>query len=261
MEKKIREWLQSQGYPLEMRVARLFRAQGFRIVQSEFYEDTETGTQRETDLTARIDYKFDGVNARIEFVVECKSTPDKPWILFTGGRGLANLARVAQRAASKLGTKALMRLCQRKDIQDLPQFQMHKHSAYGLTQAFTTGNDITYAAATSVSKATAAVIKEADMYTSFGYPLCLIVFPLIVIDAELVETYLKDHGEVAVNRIDSGTLAWRHRLVGEPHTIIRLLRIDEVESYAAEMIASCNKFFELARGTINEIGTELKKAK
>jgi hypothetical protein len=257
VEKKIREWLQSQGYPLEMKVARLFHSHGFRIVQSEFYKDAETGTQRETDVTARIDCECNGVYTRIQFVIECKSTPNKPWVLFTGGgAALAAPARVAQRAASKYGTKALMRLCQRRDIQDLPQFQMHKRSAYGLTQAFTTGNDITYAAATSVSKAVSAEIKKADTYTAGGDPICLIVFPLIVIDAELVETHLDDGGELAVNRINSGTLAWRHRLVGEPHTIIRVLRIAEVEAYAAEMFTSCQKFFELARDTIGEIGRE-----
>ena len=258
MEKKIKEWLESQGYPLEMKVARLFRAQGFRIVQSEFYEDTETGKWRETDLTACIDYRCDRVHARIEFVVECKSTPKKPWVLFTGGQGLADPARVAQCAASKLGTEALMRLCQRKDIQDLALFQMHSRTAYGMTQAFTTGNDITYTAATSVSKATAAEIKEADSYASLVEPICLFVFPLIVIDAELVETHLQDNGEIAVNSINSGTLAWRQRLVGAPHTIIRLLRIDEVESYTKEMFASCQKFFELANGTINLISTEIE---
>ena len=60
---------------------------------------------------------------------------------------------------------------------------MHRRSSYSLTQAFTRGNDITYAAATSVSKATAAKLEEADMYTSVGHPMCLIALPLIVIDA------------------------------------------------------------------------------
>jgi len=200
MEERIREWLETQGYPLEMKVARLFRARRFRIVQSEYYKDAETGAQRETDVTARLECQCDGIFVRIEFVIECKSTPDKPWVLFTGGRGLADPARVAQRAASKLGSKALMQLCQRKDIQDLALFQMHERSAYGITQAFTTGSDITFASATSVSKATAAEIAEADAYSLAVEPICLIVIPLIVINAELAEAYLDDNGDLVVAR-------------------------------------------------------------
>jgi len=259
MEERIREWLEKQGYPLEMKVARLFHAQRFRIVQSEYYEDAETGTPRETDVTAHIDCECGGVSVRIEFMIECKSTHDKPWVLFTSGRGLADPARVAQRAASKIGSKALMKLCQRKEIQDLALFQMHERTAYGMTQAFTTGNDITFSSATSVSKATAAEIAKAEKYTSLGHPICLFVFPLIVIDAQLVEAYLDNDGELVVNRADSGTLAWRHRLVGEPHTIIRVLRVDEVDSYAAEMFTSCRNFFDLACEALSQIGQEIGK--
>jgi hypothetical protein len=256
MEERIREWLETQGYPLEMKVARLFRLKGFRIVQSEYYKDAETGSQRETDVTARADRDFDGLLVRIEFIIECKSTPDKPWVLFSGGRGLADPARVAQRAASKLGSKALTELCQRKDIQDLALFQMHERSSYGLTQAFTTGHDITFASATSVSKATAAEIAQANEYSAAVSPICLIAIPLIVINAELAEAYLNENGELIVTRTNSGTLAWRNQLVGEPHTIIRVLRVEEVESYADDMFASCKQFFELASDTFKRIANE-----
>lgn len=256
MEDRIRDWLKSQGYPLEMRVARSFRAAGFQVIQSEFYEDVETGAQRETDVTARIDCHFPGVLARIEFVIECKSTPNKPWILFTAERLLADPARVVQRAGSKLGAKVLMRLCQRKDVQNLDLFQFHGRSAYGLTQAFTTGSDVTYAAATSVSNATAAEIKRANWYTSAGHPICYIVFPLIVVDAQLMEAYLKDDGEIAVNKVNSGTLVWRHRLVGEVHTIIGLIRSNQVETFATKMVDCCRRFFELSNEAITGVATE-----
>ncbi|GAA5511224.1 hypothetical protein [Novipirellula caenicola] len=256
MEERIREWLETQGYPLEMKVASLFRSMGFRIVQSEYYKDAETGSQRETDVTARVDCEFHGLLVRIEFIIECKSTPDKPWVLFTGGRGLADPARVAQRAASKLGSKALMELCKRKDIQDLALFQMHERSAYGVTQAFTTGNDTTFASATSVSKATAAEIAETNEYSAAVSPVCLIAIPLIVINAELAEAYLNENSELIVTRTNSGTLAWRHKLVGEPHTIIRVLRVEEVESYADDMFASCMQFFDLASDTFKRMANE-----
>lgn len=251
MESKIREWLQTQGYPLEMKVARLFRAHLFNVLQSDYYEDSETGIQRETDVIAAIDCDCGGVMARILFVVECKSSPNKPWVLFSGGRRLADPARVVQSAGSDLGRRVLSHLCQRHEIQALAQFRIDEPAGYGITQAFTSGNDVPYLAATSVSKAGAAETKKADnFWIEYGHPVCLFVFPVIVIDAEFVEAHLEVNGDVAVNRISSGTLVWRNRLIGKPHTIIRVMRIEEVEQFANEMYMSCKTFLDLASETI-----------
>ena len=49
IEKRLREWIESQGYPLEMFVAVAFQSEGFRAIQSEYYADPETGVMREVE--------------------------------------------------------------------------------------------------------------------------------------------------------------------------------------------------------------------
>ena len=36
---RVKKWLKSQGYPLEMEAAQIFRQAGFRVDQSQFYTD------------------------------------------------------------------------------------------------------------------------------------------------------------------------------------------------------------------------------
>jgi hypothetical protein len=52
MEQQIRDWLQNQGYPLEMRTAANYTNAGFRVVQSSYYQDPESSDWREIDVVA-----------------------------------------------------------------------------------------------------------------------------------------------------------------------------------------------------------------
>src|SRR5689334_18263963 len=79
---KVREWLEMQGFALEMRTASAFRKAGFdNVRQSSIYVDVKTGKPREIDVLA---HDMGGNAARgiidIRFFVECKSSK-KPWVL------------------------------------------------------------------------------------------------------------------------------------------------------------------------------------
>ena len=97
LKEKLRNWLESQGYPLEMRVARSFRRHNFRVFKSDYYKDPDSGVMRETDVRPSLQDEIHGVLGRIGFVIECKQSKDKPWVLFTGATSLADPARVVQR--------------------------------------------------------------------------------------------------------------------------------------------------------------------
>ena len=83
IETKITEWLEKQGYPLEMLVAQAFQKEDFLVSLSDFYEDFETKSQREIDVTALRWSDFDKpVVLQVCCRIECKLARDKPWILF-----------------------------------------------------------------------------------------------------------------------------------------------------------------------------------
>lgn len=254
LEKKVKAWLESQGYPLEFYVAQLFRQAGYQTIQSEYYEDTEINEQREIDVVAHMDSSSNTEKyiVRIEFVIECKSSLDKPWILFTGGSSIASPAQVSQRAASDLGEDLLMELCQSKKVQELDIFKLDRRPAFSMTQAFTTGKDITYSAASAVSKATWSIIKETDRHSDFTIPIYLIAFPIIVIEGKLLEASLNADNVLTVKQIESGTMLWRKQFVANPHTIIKIIEKKSLINYITNIKKSCEVFFEHANNVIEK---------
>jgi Holliday junction resolvase len=123
---KITAWLNEQGYPLEMRVASALQQRGYRVVQSEYFFDPESGDSREIDVVAFKQKKTNGVLFRISLLIECKRSTDKPWILFTSGAThLADPARVTQRAANSLGRHFLHEACQTPNVQDFAPILGH----------------------------------------------------------------------------------------------------------------------------------------
>ena len=88
-EPKVRDWLRTQGYPLEYETARVLRAVGFRTIQGWSYRDEdETGMvkAREIDVLASLDGSEprDDADARARFsiAVECKYMT-APWVVLT----------------------------------------------------------------------------------------------------------------------------------------------------------------------------------
>ncbi|WP_312356464.1 hypothetical protein [Empedobacter sp.] len=49
---KIKEWINKNGYPLEMYTSRIFKNNGFNVAQSLYYKDISTEKYREIDILA-----------------------------------------------------------------------------------------------------------------------------------------------------------------------------------------------------------------
>lgn len=252
IEEKIKEWLETQGYPLEMLVSRHFQERGFRVIQSEYYIDPESGDSREIDVLVYDQIEIGEVLLRLSLIIECKTAKDKPWILFASNRiSLSDRARVAQRAASDFGRRLLVELCQREDIQDTAIFKISGLPAYGITQAFTTGHDICHAAVTSVAKATLAEALESDQ--SSGKKIWQILFPVLVIDGRLFCVHLSDVSEVQVSEVDSGLLLWRNPIVEMPHTIIHVLTLQGLEQFLIDVSESFSKIFRICETELKDV--------
>lgn len=241
-ESSISKWLETQGYPLEMLVAREFRKGGFRTIQSEYYTDPETDTKREIDIYASAQESSDAVLFRVSLCIECKQSREKPWVLFTSEDiRLASRARVVQRASTRLGENLLQKLMADEQIQRLKLFSLASRPAYGITQAFTSGQDIPYAACMGAAKCAAAKVNQANQYPE---PVCEVSFPVVIVDGKLFESYLSEDGEVIINEVESGTLVWRNPVVAMPHTIVRISTLSNLKSLVSEAASAAGKLFE-----------------
>jgi hypothetical protein len=262
LEDRLNQWLETQGYPLEMAVAAAFQRAGYRVFQSDYYLDPESSDFRQVDVVARCQRDIEGILVRMTFAIECKLSRDKPWILFTSPQAvLAARASVAQRAASSIGQTLLWKLAPRAEIQDLPLLRLGNRCAYGMTQAFTSGEDVSLSASMSVAKAADARAREATQATGVQGYFGEIIFPVIIIDGKLFECYLNADSEQMLQEVSQGVLVWRNQMVGMPHTIIHVVTLaglDDFIAQAAHTVAAifkgCEQEIEKLEGDQEEKG-------
>lgn len=248
---KVKAWIQTQGFPLEMQVADVFLKAGFRVVQADYYTDPDTQTSREIDVVASAQTDCGKYVIRLNVVAECKVSKDKPWVLLTSPQArLSPLAQVAQQAANRTGEKLLMRAAEIENYQQLPLFRSPDRPAYGVLQAFNSGNDTAYIASMSVAKATAALVTERD--TQGELIFAEIVIPVVIVDGRLFDCHLDSSGNLLTEEVEEGLLVWRNSVVGQPHTMIRFIslpflgRFVERVKQAAELILGSEEA-EMAR--------------
>ena len=256
IEEKLRTWLASQGYPLELMVARHFQRTGALVVQSDYYSDPVTQESREIDVVASWHDDIDRIFVRVSVLVECKASRDKPWLLFSSPETrLAAPARVAQRAGSQLARLALREIAKNNEVQALPMFQVPDCPAYGVRQGFAEKVDVCFAAISGVAAAAAAHSKLPDSQNSLLGRLDLleIILPVVVTDARLFSVLLDAEGELEINERDSGVLLWRNPVVGLPHTIVHVVRSSSLPTFCEMISKSATDFLTMCRGPLRDV--------
>lgn len=85
LRKKAEGWLNSVGFPLEMRVARTLRGAGFpNVYQGLHYRDPVENVWREIDVSTLdvFDSGWAGIRLLVRLVVECTYSASSPWVVF-----------------------------------------------------------------------------------------------------------------------------------------------------------------------------------
>jgi hypothetical protein len=208
-------------------VAFEFKRNGYNVIQSDYYFDQESKSNREIDVKAFVQRMIQRVLFRISFIVECKLSKDKPWILFTSQDSkISDKAKIAQILSTFCGTFYLLRLCEKKEYWDKGLFDIGIRPAFGITQGFTTGKDIPYQAITGVAKATDAICKKNS--DSKQGLICNVCIPIVVTEDKLFESFYEN--DIVVNEVESGVLLWRNMLTSNPHTIIRIYTFEKLKN-------------------------------
>jgi len=238
---KVVDWLNSQGYPLEMSVASAFKQHGFYTRISDFYDDFETSSPREIDVTAQLSFNTkDKTWFQVSCHIECKSTRDKPWLLFISdvtGDELGSLFEyvISSKAytlflaqKSGLGKNIESKL----NIDYLPIFSAKK-IGYGVAQAFSSGQDVPF-------KATMSAIKSAvsRVHKFSGENSNSIAFPVIVTEGKLFECYLEPNGQIRINETNSGLLLSKFPNPLHTSPIVSIVTKNSLPDFIIELMAT-----------------------
>lgn len=199
---RLAAWMATEGYPTEFRAANLFRKHGFHARQGEYVEGESEDIKREIDVLASATVNTDFGFLRVSYVVECKWSLDKPWIVFTSPTNImARSAMIAQTISSKLGASVMWAIAGHDDLSDLETFVAPRRGGFGGRQAFSKGNDHFYSAIQSVvanAKSYASWYDSSPRKPGIMPEACVITFPTVVVEGELFEAHFDENTDKVV---------------------------------------------------------------
>ena len=248
LKEEILKWLKSQGYPLEMKVSSSLRKQNFEVRQSWYYPDPETEKPREIDVLASKSETY-GILG-VEFLIECKRSA-KPWVLFSSEQTLENYNRsYSFGILSKDARKTLIKHISQNTnkASEIPWLIKNGRAAYGLTQAFGSGNDVAYQATLSSLKAAISRnIEREKHYSDFTFS-----FPVVIVEGQLFECYFLSDNKIEIAEIDQAFYHFPVRIKDSPGTTIRIVSTKGIDKFCNEATQIFEKLTELFKDDIQE---------
>jgi hypothetical protein len=261
VEKKLKDWLSNQGYPLEMVVAESFRKAGFDVSQSDHYHDPETNILREIDIIAKRSILVgDDIFTDISYVIECKLTNKKPWILFTSEntRPYDPIIEPNYYMGTNIAEDLLLSLGIDEKLNKLtPCYHEQKRHGYGLIQSFSDGPDLAFKAIMSAANSAISIIQESNK-PKFGRR-CKLIFPLVVIEGRLFESYIQNSSDPEINEIPFGHLMWKGSASERSTIPITVVTNNYIPEFVTKVSLSAIWFIEFCKENLIRIIDEMDK--
>jgi hypothetical protein len=252
LQKAVYGWLKEQGYPLEMKVSKVFSSLGFGIRQGWYFTDPEEKKPREIDILAFFNV-YEGHPLTVQFIIECKWSR-KPFVVFTYSNRTPQMPSPELQQANPVGKQFIKKIVSDGIINQLSLFSPTSPLGYAMTQAhisakatneggISSNKDDAFDALMKVAKATYSMLdyythkaepirKEGD---TAQYALAYLAFPLIVIDAPLFDCHLNESGDIVVEPISQVLINWSYPLLGNiPIRVCTLEALPSVVNQALE---------------------------
>lgn len=226
-----------------MVVAQTFQNANFAVIQGEYYQDFETQQYREIDITATTySTEFEKPTVlEICCCIECRYSKEKPWIIFSANNNIFDIFPM-QLLASEMGQKLMWGMTSTADVWSTLGLSrlLQSIQGYGLTQAFTSGQDIAFQAVMSAYKAAVARIINSNnnRWMEPKETLISISIPIVIIDGRIFKCELDGDGNMNVIEVNVGIMRWRRENpvnTSSPVIIGTKIAIDEVIEYIKDL--------------------------
>lgn len=266
LESRVLGWLKEQGFPLEMEVASMAKAAGFEVSQSDYYLDPDGGEAREIDLVLSLNNRKGGFSLTYNLFVECKSSRDKPWLMFSTPNELGASLTDDNRfkfielqgafISNDLADTLLIRSTFNGNVTNLyPRLNTEPLLGYGVTQAFAQAGDAPFKAMMSATKAALSHTKRMGML-GLSVPL-IFATPVIVIDVPLLAvSFSSESNELVVSEIRRGNLYWKHVVGGRSRIGVYIVTKQELPAFLADCYASAQWWTNVDEQTLEQIRSE-----
>jgi hypothetical protein len=255
---KVDEWLRHEGYPLEYITAATFHQMGFGIWQGVYVRSSSDENPREIDVIGLYDSSDEDVLLRVEYVIECKWSRDKPWVVFTSPfRQMSTAACVNQTIASEFGRAALWLQAGDQRFTRLASFATPRVPGFGGRQALTQAKDTFYASVQSVVTACSLRMSGYDEPPVKGVSLpraAVIAFPVVVIDGTLFEAYPVAGGPgMALREVKTARLHWKGSAAWRYNATVDIVSIGGLAQYAEQRANEAASILRIMRTATTRI--------
>lgn len=208
---KVLGWLKKEGFPLEVRVGQACRSQQWLTFHGFPYTDPVEGKMRECDIFASRHSRAEGGMASVDLAIECKRSPDKPWVVFAEPVKTFDWLLPSMLATGKVSDLCLS-LC--LPSQEGLDFLRPKHwVGYAVTKAHAGAKDGDPSGAYSALRAAVAAAEALQLKCEErfhthpeGPPSVDITLPVVVIGAPLYLYTLNEANEERVEEIESARI-------------------------------------------------------
>lgn len=279
---KIKEWVEKQGYSLEMRVARKFKDFGFQVSQFEHFVDQESNSVRPVDVVATLSKEFENAVLNFKLFIECKYAKLKPWVILVTpqkfdkniffSRVLDNQRSFDWKNLPTLQGRLVAILLQVLGKKQKGELFSITNIGYIVREVNLTEKqdpnhkDIAYEATVQVSKSveaqdlenenfyqeSVASVEADDSEFKTSEPklhlLLSIVIPIVVINGQLFESRLGDNNEPEIREVGHGyILVPRRRKENAPRNHVSLSTVTIVTEQ------SLDKYIEEFKASIDDV--------
>jgi len=238
---KLEAWIEKGGFPLEMKVSNAFIKAGFEVAQSVYYMDIESDKYRETDIIASKYKQVNGIWVNLTFVVECKSSLDKPWVILIN-KGLKNQSSGGLPTyITHNGIKFLKATSLKEDYKSDLLFKNDRSIGYSMQTAFNSGKDKSYEAIQSVTKACEYFLQECNKKRKNQ---CNFYFPVIIVDGKLFNAALTENGEMEIEKVEQTELLVTRSFHSYGNANILIFDVSDIDKIVMHINNMCDELFD-----------------
>jgi len=205
-KKNIIEEIEKTGFPLELRVSKILKDNSYYIANNLYYIDKDEDKGREIDMRALKNYTFKKGEKeyfiRHCFLIECKKSVDKPWVIFTSPKTYYD------RWLFLLSCRGTKKVIEWKKY-DVPfkmgmihPFSIEQRRGRSFFEPFKNnigGVNIYKSLITSVK---ATIAMRNIKFGAESNSVCF-YYPLIVFEGKLYESYLDNNNGIKIQEADS----------------------------------------------------------
>lgn len=263
LDKKLETWLRKQGYPLEMEAASIARKCGFEVSQSDYYVDPDEDQPREIDLVLSVQRYQEHFSCDYKLFIECKSSRDKPWLLFSTQNEFAGeeapqdplkgLSLLQSFVANDFGSDLLRKSYLEGNLGNIfPRLTTQPVIGYGVTQAFSDNTETPFKALMSSTKAALSYAKRFGSI-SLTRPF-VFAAPVVVIDVPLFSvTFSEKTSDIELEEIKRGWLHWKHVVGGRSGLGVYIVHKSELSAFLKECFDSASWWNNVESALLQEI--------